>query len=330
MQMKLMIEKPIIKKHTLILFLLLTSILTFSGCAYRDQGANESSYSSNLYSTDTGPAITSAIPENTSSSAISEVAVNSSDEKSKKLWVELEKEQAVFSSSSPQKTVRNYLYYIAGDESNGFVSMVIDDIDDNRDTLDQYSYELKSYGIDCEKEGLSRTARITATYHAETDPEKTSQPSGYCRVQINLIESENGSWYIPSEIQEEAEYWTQEDNWNKIKEDPYSVYADNDPTKVVEKIIGNYAKNCLSFELKEISFDEELTENQRKNTYIEYYKNGYGITDLNRVQVITASFDAKLDPDKNFGKSSEDTLHFTLMQDGDGVWYAQSTHTWSW
>ncbi|MCM1298644.1 MAG: hypothetical protein NC203_04925 [Firmicutes bacterium] len=318
------------KKYIPTLSAFTAAVLLLSGCSDGKQGTNESSEPLNVHSSAAEPIITSAIPENTDIYVTPTVNVNSSDEKSKKLWAELEKEQAVFSGSSPQKTVRNYLYYIAGDESNGFVSMVIDDLDDNRDTLEQYSYELKSYGIDCEKEGLSRTARITATYHAETDPEKTSQPSGYCRVRISLIRSDGGGWYIPSELQEEAEYWTQEGNWEKIKEDPYSVYADNDPMRVAEKIIEDYAKTCLSFTLEEIYFDEEQTERQRKNDYIENYKNEYGIADLNRVQVITVSFDAKLDPDQNFGKSSEDTLHFTLMQDSDGVWYAPSTHTWSW
>lgn len=38
-----------------------------------------------------------------------------------------------------------------------------------------------------------------------------------------------------------------------------------------------------------------------------------------------ALFDAKKDPQKNYGISSEDRMMLTLIQDEDGIWYITST-----
>lgn len=286
-------------------------LLFLSGCAHSAAANLEGAFSESI-------ADRAAFQSEDTAAETSENTAKAYDESTNKLWAELKEKQDAFAGVSPEKTTMNYLKYLSADETSAFFGAVVDDIIDNRCEISGFQYVLKDYGIE---QGEDRTAQTEVIYHINKDGK-----DNYSQICINLIQCDEGLWYIPDEIQEDySESWNIEDNWEAIKKDPNSTYASSDPEAAVNGYLENYKKSCLSFELKEIKVDEINTENQRKNIYLYSYKYKYGIEDLNRVIVMRALFDATTDPQKNYGRSSEDHMSFTLIQDEDGIWYITST-----
>lgn len=299
-------------------------LLSLSGCANSAAADLEGAFSESIAdSTAHQSENTTVVTAENTAAENSENTSKAYDESTNKLWTELKEKQDVFAAESPEKTTMNYLKYFSEDKKSPFFGAVVDDVIDDRWGVNGYPnvYILKDYGIESEENIPDRTAQTEVFYHINENGKNV-----YSRIYINLIECDEGLWYIPDELQEDySDSWTIEDNWEEVKNNEYySAYAADDPEAVVKAYLEDYKKSCLSFELKEIKVDEAYTESRRKNTYVYSFKYGYGIEDLNRVIAMRAFFDAKKDPQKNFGISSEDRMLLSLIQDEDGIWYITS------
>lgn len=287
-------------------------LLFLSGCAHSAAANLEGAFSESI-------ADRAAFQSEDTAAETSENTAKAYDESTNKLWAELKEKQDAFAGVSPEKTTMNYLKYLSADETSAFFGAVVDDIIDNRCEISGFQYVLKDYGIEQEED---RTAQTEVIYHINKDGK-----DNYSQICINLIQCDEGLWYIPDEIQEDySDSWTIEDNWEKVENNEYySAYAADDPETAAMGYLKEYAKGCLSYDFKEIKVDETETERIRKNSNVYSCKYRYGIEDLNRVIAMRALFDAKKDPQKNYGRSSEDRMMLTLIQDEDGIWYITST-----
>lgn len=237
------------------------------------------------------------------------------------VWLKLKEEQKNISASEAVITVQNFLRAKYDD------TLVIDRIRysdrefsiDNKAAAD-YGFILDTNGrIIGEHHGCV----IEAVYHTTTEDGKTVS-----RIELfTPISANNGYWYIAEDIQSrlgspsEIKRYTVDEAWEKARDQ--TLYPSADPFETVNKELENYLNGdgILSAVIKAVYLDEERTQKQRSGDYGDAYLYQYLIKDLNRVEVITVTLNAELDPEKNYGRDSSEGLVYILVQDTDGVWY---------
>ncbi len=254
-----------------------------------------------------------------------ETIANESDPKvseKNEVWVSLKEEQKDITDNDALITLENYLNKRYGNDN----SVVVDYIERTDLNLDINKIQAMDYGMvlgDGEnsiKGGHGYVAAETI-FHTKGD----DQRNHYRREYYYLICSSEGNWYVPEEFQEETGYdiWTQEENWETVKNQTLNPSAD--PIETVKKEVSEYLKGdeVVSFDIKDFHIDEQRTQRLREGSHINSFLYRYGIDDLNRVAVVAADIDIEFNPTKNYGYGSSDGLVYTLVQDSDGMWYVK-------
>lgn len=115
-----------------------------------------------------------------------------------------------------------------------------------------------------------------------------------------------------------------EENWKKLRAGNENYVAD-DPVEAVKKELAHFESNeCYSLELYSLNYDLDRISHQiefeEENHRLE---ETYGITDMEKMTVITAKINAELkDNSGNF--KAENCRWYLLIQDEEGNWYIEA------
>ncbi len=240
-------------------------------------------------------------------------------EKNSPLWQQLREEQKDFTSTEILTAAQNYITECFGDKE-GFVIDRIKYFDDADyfDNLKPEKEKAQDYGIILDDSTFTECSIIPveAIYRF-----KCQEGHTHCYfIVYNMVKDSKGNWYIPKDLQvrDYGKVWTWEEQWEKVKEN--TLYPSKDILETVKKQAEEdmQGDNILSFALKGISENEELTQRER-----DIYLYGYGIEDLDRVKI--AEYDVKFDSSNSLGQDNSDSIVYTLIQDEEGRWYIKDS-----
>ncbi len=108
-----------------------------------------------------------------------------------------------------------------------------------------------------------------------------------------------------------------EKNWELLRSGNEGL-SDKDPMQAVKNELEKFKEACISFELKDIYFDEE--KGKTFSQAVSNIKAAYKITDDSRITFITADLDAKLDKSA-YSYENMTGRNYLLVQDDEGIWY---------
>ncbi len=112
-----------------------------------------------------------------------------------------------------------------------------------------------------------------------------------------------------------------EENWELLRSGNEGL-SDKDPMQAVKNELNNFKESCISFELKDIYFDEE--KGKTFSQAVSNIKAAYKITD-DRIAFITADLDAKLDKSV-YSYENMTGRWYLLIRDDEGIWYIWSVN----